>query len=243
MLVKTEAIVLHSIKYGENRLIVDLFTREVGRLSCAVNIPKTSRGKLKKQLFQPLSLIDLECDVRPMAQLQKMRDARMLYPYSSIPFEPVKMAVTMFLSEFLYLALRSEQQAEGPLFDYMSNSFRWFDMANDGYANFHLAFLMHLSSFLGFAPLLSSQGVGSSYFDLREGVFCDVPPLHTDYLQPEEAARIRTMMRMDYPTMHLFRMSRIDRNRCLDVVLAYYRLHLPSFPELKSLPVLQELFV
>jgi DNA repair protein RecO (recombination protein O) len=243
MLVKTEAIVLRSIKYGESRLIIDLFTREVGRLSCIVNIPKTGRGRLKKQLFQPLSLIDLECDVRPKVQLQKMRDARMLYPYSSIPFEPGKMAIVMFLAEFLYHALRSEQQAEGPLFDYMSNSFRWFDAADEGYANFHLAFLMHLSNFLGFAPLLSSQGDGCSYFDLREGVFCEVPPLHTDFLQPEESARIRTMMRMDYPTMHLFQMSRTDRNRCLDVVLTYYGLHLPSFPDMKSLPVLQELFV
>ena len=50
------------------------------------------------------------------------------------------------------------------------------------------------------------------------------------------------MMRMDYQNMHLFRMSRTDRNRCLDVMLTYYRLHLPSFPELKSLPVLKELF-
>ena len=31
MLVKTEAIVLHAFKYGETRMIVDLFTRESGR--------------------------------------------------------------------------------------------------------------------------------------------------------------------------------------------------------------------
>ena len=50
------------------------------------------------------------------------------------------------------------------------------------------------------------------------------------------------MMRMDYPTMHLFRLSHLERDRLLDVAVIYYRLHLPNFPELKSLPVLQQLF-
>jgi DNA repair protein RecO (recombination protein O) len=47
---------------------------------------------------------------------------------------------------------------------------------------------------------------------------------------------------MDYPTMHLFRMSRHERLRLLELALAYYRLHLPDFPELKSLNILQELY-
>ena len=49
-------------------------------------------------------------------------------------------------------------------------------------------------------------------------------------------------MRMNYPTMHLFRMSHTDRQRLLEVALLYYRLHLPDFPELKSVAVLQELY-
>ena len=47
---------------------------------------------------------------------------------------------------------------------------------------------------------------------------------------------------MNYKTMHLFGMNRTERNRCLDIICQYYRLHLPNFTELKSLPVLQALF-
>lgn len=47
---------------------------------------------------------------------------------------------------------------------------------------------------------------------------------------------------MNFPTMHLYRLSRHDRNRIVSVLLAYYRLHIPQFPELKSLQVLQELW-
>lgn len=49
-------------------------------------------------------------------------------------------------------------------------------------------------------------------------------------------------MRMNYETMHLFAMSRVERNRCLLIIIDYYRLHLPEFPPLKSLDVLKELF-
>lgn len=59
---------------------------------------------------------------------------------------------------------------------------------------------------------------------------------------PEEAARLRQLMRMNYETMHLFGMSRAERTRCLTIMNDYYRLHLPDFPALKSLEVLKELF-
>ena len=100
---------------------------------------------------------------------------------------------------------------------------------------------MRLSLFLGFYPNLDHYQPGC-YFDLRESIFLSVPPVHRDFLYPQEAEKIQLMMRMDFPTMHLFRMSHQDRNRLLEVSLSYYRLHIPDFPELKSVSVLQELY-
>jgi DNA repair protein RecO (recombination protein O) len=66
--------------------------------------------------------------------------------------------------------------------------------------------------------------------------------VHRDFLHPEEAQKVQLMMRMDFPTMHLFRMSHDDRNRLLEISIKYYRLHLPDFPEMKSIEVLQALY-
>ena len=49
-------------------------------------------------------------------------------------------------------------------------------------------------------------------------------------------------MRMNYESMHLFKMSHDDRNRIVDVLITYYRLHVPDFPELKSLGVMKDLW-
>ena len=240
MLTKTPAIVLHALKYGETRLIVDMFTRSHGRLSFIVSLPKSPKGKIKKQFFQPLTLLEIETDVRPRLQLQKLLDVRLLHPFSTIPFESDKLAISLFVAEFLYYALRGEQQ-NALLFDYVSDSIQWLDGQEGRFANFHLVFLMRLSRFLGFYPNLEDYSAGD-YFDLRESVFLSQPPVHRDFLQPQEAEKVQLMMRMDFATMHLFQMSHNERNRLLEVALAYYRLHLPDFPEMKSIGVLQELY-
>ena len=240
MLTKTEAIVLHSLKYGETRLIVDMFTRAFGRQSFIVSIPKTPKGKVKKQFFQPLTLLYIEADVRPRLQLQKLHDVRLMSPFTTIPFEPDKLAISLFVAEFLYYALRSEQRNE-LLYDYLENSIMWLDGQQTRFANFHLVFLLRLTRFLGFYPNLDDYKDGD-YFDLRESVFMSNSPVHRDFLHPEEAQKVQLMMRMDFPTMHLFRMSHQERNRLLEVSLKYYRLHLPDFPEMKSIEVLQALY-
>ena len=240
MLTKTQAIVLHSLKYGESRFIVDMFTRVFGRQSFIVSIPKTAKSKIKKQFFQPLTLLEIETDLRPKLQLQKLNDVRLLSPFASIPFEPDKLAISLFVAEFLYYALRSEQRNE-LLYDYLENSIMWLDGQQTNFANFHLVFLLRLTRFLGFYPNLDDYEDGD-YFDLRESEFMRNPPVHRDFLHPEEAQKVQLMMRMDFPTMHLFRMSHDDRNRLLEVSIKYYRLHLPDFPEMKSIEVLQALY-
>lgn len=240
MLVKTKAIVLHSFKYGESRMIVDMFTEEAGRLSFIISIPKTSKGRIKKQYFQPMTLLEVEYDVRQNVQLQKLKDAHLLTAYTSIPFSPEKLALSLFIAEFLYHALRSEQQ-DKLLFAYVCDSMQWLDTVEIGFANFHLTFLMRMSRFLGFYPNLDDY-VDGCVFDLRTATFSLQVPTHRDFLDSHDSQLIHTLMRMDFPTMHLFQLSHHDRNRITEVLLHYYRLHIPQFPELKSLGVLQELW-
>ena len=240
MLTKTRAIVLHSIKYGERQFIVDMLTAGQGRVSFLCRMPTTQKGKLKKQLFQPLTLLDLEFDYRQKAGLQRLRDVRMALPWTSLPFDAEKLAVGLFLAEFLVHATRDEQQ-NGPLFDYVASSLEWLDAQPRSVANFHLVFMMRLSRFIGFFPNLEDYQEGA-LFDLRSGSFSRSVPSHPDYLEAADSARLGVLMRMSYETMHLFHLTREERRRCVETILTYYRLHVPNFPELRSLAVLQDLY-
>lgn len=237
---KTKAIVLHSLKYGDSQLIVDMLTEEAGRLSFVCHIPKTAKGQGKKQFFQPLTLLEFTFDHRPQNNLQRFRELQLLMPFSSIPFDADKLAISLFLAEFLYYSTRDEQQNR-PLFNYIAKSIEWLDSCTGNFANFHLVFMLRLSRFVGFLPNLEDFE-RHCFFDLREGAFCSTAPLHPDFLNEEETQKTRLLMRMDYTTMHLFRMSHDERNRCIDVLTTFYRLHIPNFPELKSLAVLREMY-
>jgi DNA repair protein RecO (recombination protein O) len=81
------------------------------------------------------------------------------------------------------------------------------------------------------------------YFDMLNAGFTSTPPWqHSFFIYPKEASLLPRLMHINYETMHLFKMKRTERIRCLTVINDYYRLHLPGFPELKSIKVLKELF-
>jgi DNA repair protein RecO (recombination protein O) len=221
-------------------MIIDLLTQSDGRVSIVTHIPKTQRGKLKKQYFQPMNILDVEIDLRPRTQLQHLRDARLAVPFSSIPFHPHKLSIALFLAEFIYYSTRDEQRNEA-LFAYLEHSILWLDGCTEGFANFHLVFMMRMSRFIGFFPYIEDYQEGD-YFDMRAASFTAHAPLHPDFLNRDDSSRINTLMRMNYESMHLFKMSHDDRNRIIDVIITYYRLHVPNFPELKSLQVMKAIF-
>lgn len=240
MLTKTRAIVLHSFKYGESQMIVEFLTASCGRVSCILGIPKSAKGKLKRQYFQPLFILDTVLDIRRKAGLQRISEARVAFPFASIPYDPFKLSISMFIAEFLRCSTRVEQMDE-TAFEYIENSIRWLDGCGGHFANFHLVFMMRMSLFLGFYPAVGQHEPGC-WFDLRSCCFCKDAPLHGDRLCPADADKIELLLRMNFATMHLFKMSRSERNRMVDVIMRYYAIHIPGFPELKSLGVLQELF-
>ena len=241
MLQKTKGIVLRTVKYKDTSVIAEIYTEYCGRASFMVPVSRSRKATVKLSLFQPLALIELEADFRNNASIYKVRDAKPYHPFTSLPFEPYKSAIALFLSEFLCRAVREEMENR-PLFAYLEHSIIWLDECRAGFSNFHLVFLMRLSRFLGLYPNLDNYHRGDC-FDLRNACFTTLPPQHhTDYIGPEEAAQLQQLIRMNYDTMHLFAMSRHDRIRCLTMINQYYRLHLPDFPVLKSLEVLKELF-
>lgn len=240
MLQKTAGIVLRTIKYNDSSNIVDVYTESFGRMSFIVSTPKSRHSSIKTSIFQPLALLDIEADIRLNHSLNRIKSVSLSCPFSSIPFDNNKTTIAFFLAEFMLHSLREENENK-ELFDYVQSSILWLDNCENNFSNFHLTFLMHLSRFLGFYPNISDYHEGD-YFDLQNSCFTKMKSVvFIQYLEPEEATQINTLMRMNYNNMHLFKLSRAQRNRCIEVILFYYRIHLPEFPELKSLQVLREI--
>ena len=240
MLQKTQGIVLHSLKYKDTSIIVDIYTEVSGRASFLVPVSRSRKAAVKSVLFQPLSLVELEADFRPNTTIYKVKEAKSFYPFTSIPYDPYKSAIALFLSEFLYRALREEAENR-PLFAYLQHSIVWLDECGSGFANFHLVFLLRLLHYLGIYPNVESYVAGSC-FDMLNGVFVDRIPMHRHYLNRQESVVLARLLKISFENMSLYSFSRQDRVSVINRILEYYRLHLPDFPEIKSLSVMQSLF-
>ena len=241
MLQRLEGIVLNTLKYKDTSLIAHVYTDVWGRASFVVPVSRSRKAAVRSVIFQPLAVVEIETDYRPRDTLFRVKEAKVSSPFTSLPYDPVKSALALFAAEFLYRVVR-EEEANAPLFAYLRSAVQWLDACGQGVANFHLVFLMRLLRFLGVYPNLEGYKPGC-YFDLRNACFTSSPSVFADEcLPPSEAARLFTLMRMDFGTMHLFKMSRQERGRCLEVIEHYYRLHLPEFGELRSPAVLHELF-
>ena len=123
----------------------------------------------------------------------------------------------------------------------LSLSVQLLELSDKGLANFHLVFLLRLLHYLGIFP--NSESIAqNSYFDMLNGVFVPEIPMHKHYLDKPESDAFATLLRMSYENMAYYHFSRHDRTQIIQRILEYYRLHLPEFPEIKSLAVMHTLF-
>ena len=238
---KVHGIVLRTVRYGDTSVIVDMYTREEGRVSVIASSVRKRRGGGGMSLWQPMSMVEVRTDNAGVTKrLPKVKEAAIRYVYNDLPYSPIKSSIAIFLAEFLCAALREEGENK-PLFAFLENSLQWLDMTDDAraLANYHIVFITQLSRYIGIWPNTDNTG---NYFDMQAGTYTHGQPMHSYFLRPEEARYIRVLFRTNYAVMRHLRFSRSGRMRILDVLNTYFRLHVPAFPELRSISVLHELF-
>jgi DNA repair protein RecO len=240
MLHKTRGIVLHKFSYNDKYSIVKVYTEEFGQLSYMLPGSKGKKRLVHNSVFHPLAVLTMEVEHRRPADIHKIKEAKILIPGTDILFNPVKSAISLFLAEFMSRIL-ADLQPNKLLFNYMVDSIKILDLLERGVANFHLAFMIKISSFLGFYPNTEHYSSGM-YFDMQGGIFVASPPLHPYYLNTQDSEAFLLLLRMNYENMHTFSFSRQERVKIIHHIVEYYRIHLSDFPELKSLDILQSLF-
>jgi len=149
MITATRAIVLNHLRYSDSDLIVNLYTESMGRQAVFVKGAFSKKSAVRIALFQPLHLIETDLHHRANRQMQRASNIQMFYPFQSIPFDPVKRCIALFIAEVLNNTLR-EEEANPELFNFLLHTIQALDLNDCGTANFHLVFLVHYSRHLGF---------------------------------------------------------------------------------------------
>lgn len=232
--IKTRAIVLQSIKYGDNSLIVKMITEELGIQSYMVKGVFGKKSKMKAALFQNMTMLEIVADSSDNS-LGFIREISLSHCYKSIASDIKKSTIIIFISELLSKSI-SESETDTDLFNFIYDSMIWLDEAISDYANFPLVFAIQLSKFLGFFPNIDTYSEGSS-FDLLDGNF---KTTHNDIYQidNEPSQFLYKLCRYNNDNLTI---SNATRRKLLEAIVTYYKLHADNVREIKSYEILRTL--
>lgn len=241
MLVKTRGIVFRTHKYGESSLIVELYTELKGLRKYIISGVRSAKAKTKANLLQPITLLDVVVYEREDRDLNRIKEVQPALVYQSIPFNVHKGTVGLFMLEVARKAIR-EREENRPLFQFLFDRFAKLDETTEPIANYHLAFLLELSSYLGFMPS-GEYEEETPIFDLQEGAFVATPPAgHTFYLIDEVARAFGNLLNFSAPQAYNLPLERSLRQKLLDELVRYFQLHLDGMGEINAHQILREVF-
>ncbi len=240
MIHKVKGVVLHHIKYKESSAIIYVYTDLYGRQAYLVNNIRGRRSRFSGNLLQSLTLLEIEAYHKEGKDLQRVKEISNYIPYRTIPFDMHKNSQTLFLAEILYKVLR-EEDPNTELFGFLENSLQLLDVSQENMTNFHLLFLVQLTKYLGFYPE-NNFGEDRRGFDMRNGEFSNGSGIHPDYFDKKSAVLMNKLLKCSFAGLSEMTVLQEDRQKFLENILDYFRLHMYGFGTVKSLAVLQEIY-
>lgn len=226
MIHKTRGIVLNYIKYRETSIIVKIFTEAFGLQSYIVHSVRTKKSKFKIALFQPLTLLDMVVYYKKGGSLQRIAEVRCHTPLNGILGEIKKSTIAIFLTELLTKVIRGEERCKR-LFEFLFQTVITFDHSSSGHHLFPLTFMLKLCNYLGF-------GISSA-----KEITHQLTQLIDDHGFSEKEEEILTTLLQGHVN-GITTINKTTRRNLIEGILKFYRLHIDSLGELKSLNVLQE---
>ena len=228
MLHKTKGIALGYIRYRETSIIAKVYTEVFGIQSYIVNGVRSSKSKTNRiALFQPLTLLEMVVYHKKKDDtVHRISEMKCYAPFQSLPYDVAKSSLALFVTEILGKTLREEETNES-LFEFLEHSVLYLDDATTDFENFHIQFLMQFASFLGFGI----EAVDELDRELKSNHYPQIPD------RIEENATKQLLMNGYGVLTQLDRQRRIS---ILEKILFFYKIHMDSLGEIRSLEVLKE---
>jgi DNA repair protein RecO (recombination protein O) len=220
-----------------------MFTELFGLQSYIVNGVRTisKKGSSKAVFFQPSALLDLVAYHHEYKNLQRIKEYKWAQLYQHIFSDVKKNSVALFIVELLTKCLK-QPEANAELFYFTEDAMIHLDNAGSTVtANFPLFFALHLAVFFGFR-ITDQFSEEQHYLDLEEGMFTATQPQHLHYLDAQAAEVSSYILKAQHPNeLEDLKLNQEFRRFLLSSYETYYRLHVPDFGSMKTLPVLREM--
>lgn len=229
-------ILLKKIDFGETSLVLHFYTEKNGLKAFLFKGAKRKKGLS----LLPLSFMEIIYFERKESDLGLISEANHELIWNEAIFDPRKSAVLFFICDILQKTIKEEQDPQHEFFQFLVAELTEFDKA-PFQANYPLYFLMILSRFLGFEPIIETDE--PHYFDRKEGIFGNQKPSGVQLeMTRNEVVEFAQDFQSTKDKILAKSLSRLDRKRYLTILLEFYSFHVSNFSVPKSLKVLEEVF-
>jgi DNA repair protein RecO (recombination protein O) len=178
MIVKTDAIVLSTMKYRETSKIARLYTREFGRVSVLAKGARTAKSPLRSAL-EPMNHVAAVIYKKENRELQLLSQCDVLTSFKHLSEEMEKLQTALTAVELVTVVTHEEERNE-ELFELLLS---FLQAVNDATKSLKVAlyyFEMRLTGLLGFQPELdvcsqcgrSAEELGDAYKFGQSGILC-----------------------------------------------------------------------
>lgn len=253
-IVKTEAVVLRSIKYRESSKIVTFYTREFGKVKAVAKGARQIKSKFGSSL-EPMSYVSLVLYKKEHRDLQLVSQCDLIKFLHDLYDDLDKLVVGMFIIELVDKVSHDEEKNQH-LFHLLMEALRVLSAATKNHKNLLYGFEIRLAGILGFRPQfglciqcgkrLVQENGGSVVFNVgKGGPLC---PSHadTDGVKVNVnrlSFHILSRLAGEGDLEEIFLIN-IDEDQCTEIeslLLGYLRYHVDGLHNLKSVKVLSRI--
>lgn len=232
-----QGIVIQTIKFSDSKVIARIFTKEHGLLSFVVMAGK-SKSQVTRSALQPFSLVDFEVSIRENQSLQSLKNLRRAHVLNTIPFDPLKTTIILFLNEVVQKTI-PDNYSNAALFRFLWDAIVLLDDSVE-ISNFHLWCLLEIARHYGFYPQTDESK--PVYFDFISSHFTSEMPLHKLHFAQKDTENLLKLVDREWPEIQHLNMHSSERSRLLEGIISYIMYHLESKNEIRSLKVLHDVF-
>ena len=224
---KDIGILIGKKNYSESSLILTFYT-ELNGLSSFI-----FKGARKKKLaIFHLGIYELTFFKRAESELGIINALDVAFPLSDIYTNPQKTILCFFIADVLKQTLKVEG-GDALVFNFIREKICLLEVQSDLYT-FPLEFLTGLIANLGYLPHFEEDN--APYFDLQKGVFTAVESPFSYFVEEQTAQQLKTYFEGNY----LQSFEKETTKKSLQLMIDYYRIHIPNFRIDVSLGILKD---
>ncbi len=221
-----QGIFLHRTAFSDSSLIVTYYTAGKGLRKFVFK-----GGKKKAHQLFPLAPTELTFYGRQESDLLQLTNTEALFP-TDFQFNPVKSTIAFFIAETVRKCVH-EFDSDSHVFAFIREKVEALQQAGDELSHFPLFFLIDFTETIGFQPLVEQ---GGHIFDLDEGNIGKYAPNGHRSAKGEAVTTISKRINGEEVIV-----NKEVRDSALQIMMEYYKIHVPGLREFETYPIVQEI--